>query len=119
MDLKAILGDLLASSISKLAFPKPGMIVEFDSEYKVAKVEASAGRGKQMAIYELPWVLDTAGVYAPDPDVGTSVMLGFIGGNIDRPFILCAYDPFWKDNYRHSLVRDPATYSTRIDKTFL
>jgi len=119
MDYISIFRDIAAAMINKLAFPKPGRVVEFNSQYKIAKVETSSGRGTDMSVYECPWILDTAGVYAPDPEIGTMVILGFIGGNSDKAFILSAYDPFWSTGRKQSLVRNKATYSTRVDKSFL
>jgi hypothetical protein len=110
---------ILDSRLGQIALPRPGVVTQFDSTYYTAVIEVSTGRGKEFALHELPWPIQMYGAYIPAPSIGTQVIVGYLGGNPDRPYVACIYDAFWKDSYKQTLTRNKNTYSTRIDKSLL
>lgn len=110
------LKDIVDKSLARLAFPVAGVVVGFDHATHLASIRTTHRSGRGYQFYELPWVLEPSGVFAPDPGVGTHVIVAFRGCDSSYPYIQSAYDPLYYSNTRQRNRRSLQTYTPRMDR---
>ena len=110
------LKDIVDKSLSTLASPIAGVIVGFDHATHIASIRTTHRSGRGYQFYELPWLLGPTGVFAPDPPMGTHVVVAFRGSDSNYPYIQATYDPSYFSNTRQRNKRDLANYTPRMDR---